>query len=176
MANQYPISSKENRQKAISESKKTYDGVPCKKCGSTLKHVSSYSCVDCNVKRNLHKLYDNELMSPYRTPEKVKEYWDNNKDRKKQIKNKYAKSEKGIITNNKKSAKRRARVKNQLTDDVDYDIITKIYQDCRSRSIETGIPHEVDHIIPISKGGLHHQDNLQIITMSENRKKGSKIL
>ncbi len=37
---------------------------------------------------------------------------------------------------------------------------------------ETGIPHEVDHIIPISKGGLHHQDNLQILTQQENRKKG----
>jgi len=30
---------------------------------------------------------------------------------------------------------------------------------------------EVDHIIPLSKGGLHHPDNLQVITMSDNRKK-----
>lgn len=42
-------------------------------------------------------------------------------------------------------------------------------------SEETGIPHEVDHVIPISKGGKHHEDNLQIITMSENRKKHNKI-
>ena len=176
MANQFPNSSRENRLRSIEEGKKTYHGVPCKICGSTEKYVSGYSCVECNIKKNSHKLYDNELMSQYRTPEKVKEYWDNNKDKKKQIQIKYSKSDKGIIVNNKKSAKRRARVKNQLSDDVDYDKITKIYEECRRLSVETGVPYEVDHIIPIAKGGLHHQDNLQIITMCENRKKGAKIL
>lgn len=33
---------------------------------------------------------------------------------------------------------------------------------------------EVDHIIPLSKGGLHHPDNLQIIPKIENRKKYNK--
>ena len=40
----------------------------------------------------------------------------------------------------------------------------------------TGIPHEVDHIIPISKQGLHHPDNLQVLTRIENRRKGAKLL
>ena len=35
---------------------------------------------------------------------------------------------------------------------------------------------KVYHIVHIAKGGLHHQDNLQILTMAENRKKGSNIL
>ena len=38
---------------------------------------------------------------------------------------------------------------------------------------ETGVPHEVDHTIPISKGGLHHQDNLQVLTREENRRKSN---
>lgn len=176
MKNQYPNSSRENRLNAIKEGNKIYNGVPCKHCGTTEKHVSSYSCVKCNIERNIHKLYDNDLMSQYRTPEKNKEYWNQNKNRKKIIQEKYSKSEKGIVANNIKSSKRRARIKNQLSDDVDFNKITKIYEECRKLSIETGIPHEVDHIIPISKGGMHHQDNLQIITMSENRRKGSKIL
>lgn len=36
--------------------------------------------------------------------------------------------------------------------------------------------YEVDHIIPVSKGGKHHEDNLQYLTAEENRKKGNKIL
>ena len=36
--------------------------------------------------------------------------------------------------------------------------------------------YEIDHIIPISRGGLHHPDNLQYLTMAENRSKSDKIL
>ena len=36
--------------------------------------------------------------------------------------------------------------------------------------------HEVDHIIPLSKGGKHHEDNLQYLIAIENRRKGNKIL
>ena len=35
---------------------------------------------------------------------------------------------------------------------------------------------EMDHIIPISKGGLTVKENLQMITRKQNREKGSKIL
>jgi 5-methylcytosine-specific restriction endonuclease McrA len=176
LSNQYPVSSKENRKTAILNGEKVYDGIPCKSCGSTKKHVSSYSCVECNIKRSIHKLYNNELMAKYRTKEKLKKYWENNKDKAKQIDDRYNSSEKGKITNTNKAATRRARTKNQLPFDADFDIIKNIYAECRKLSLETGIPHEVDHIIPIAKGGLHHQDNLQIITMNENRKKGSNIL
>jgi len=176
MPNQFPSSSKENRLNAINNGEKIYDGIPCKICGSTKKHVSSYSCVECNVKRNLPKLYDKNLMSKYRTKEKVQLYWENNKDKAKEIDKKYNQSEKGKIANTTKAAKRRARVKNQLPNDANFDMIKKIYEECRNLSLETGIPHEVDHIIPIAAGGLHHQDNLKILTRTENRKKGHKII
>lgn len=43
------------------------------------------------------------------------------------------------------------------------------------KQIYANVPegHEVDHIIPLSKGGLHHEDNLQYLTVKENRQKGS---
>lgn len=52
--------------------------------------------------------------------------------------------------------------------------IKEIYEDCQRISKETGIPHDVDHIKPLAKGGLHHPDNLQILSASENRSKGAK--
>jgi len=42
-------------------------------------------------------------------------------------------------------------------------------------SLETGITHEVDHIIPISKGGLNHEDFLMITTGKYNNHKNNKL-
>ena len=50
----------------------------------------------------------------------------------------------------------------------DRNAIKEMYASCPEG-------HEVDHIIPLSKGGLHHEDNLQYLTVYENRAKGNKI-
>lgn len=74
------------------------------------------------------------------------------------------------------SARRRCRMKNALDETADQQKIKEIYLEARKITEETGIPHEVDHIIPISRGGKHHENNLQIITSTENRRKGNKII
>ena len=50
----------------------------------------------------------------------------------------------------------------------DLDKIKEIYLNCPKG-------YEVDHIHPISKGGLHVDYNLQYLTISENRSKNNKI-
>jgi len=52
----------------------------------------------------------------------------------------------------------------------------KKFKECHDISESTGIPHHVDHIFPVSKGGTHHPSNLQILTAKENLSKGAKIL
>lgn len=51
--------------------------------------------------------------------------------------------------------------------DADKEKIKEIYKNCP-------IGYEVDHIVPLSKGGLHHEDNLQYLTITENRTKGNR--
>ena len=51
----------------------------------------------------------------------------------------------------------------------DKSRIMKMYLECPEG-------YEVDHIIPLSKGGKHHPDNLQYLTVSENRKKSNKCI
>lgn len=74
------------------------------------------------------------------------------------------------------SARRRCRIRDAFDETADQQKINEIYCKAKQLTEGTGISYEVDHIIPISKGGKHHEDNLQIITMSENRKKHNKII
>jgi len=73
-----------------------------------------------------------------------------------------------------KSAKRRAYKLNQTPDDANPEKIMELYKEARELEKSTGIKYHVDHIIPLSKGGLHHEDNLQVITATENLRKGAK--
>jgi len=52
--------------------------------------------------------------------------------------------------------------------DANKDLIAKFYADRPPG-------YEVDHIIPLSKGGLHHEENLQYLTITENRSKGNRL-
>lgn len=38
---------------------------------------------------------------------------------------------------------------------------------------ETGVAHHIDHIIPLSAGGTHTKENLQVLTAQENIAKGA---
>lgn len=59
----------------------------------------------------------------------------------------------------------------------DHIAMAKIYETARRLTAETGIKHEVDHILPMrgkDVSGLHVPSNLQILTKSENIKKRNK--
>jgi 5-methylcytosine-specific restriction endonuclease McrA len=62
-----------------------------------------------------------------------------------------------------------AKRKNQTPPNIDIKALQQFYLNCPKG-------YEVDHIIPISKGGLHTLENLQYLTAIENRKKSNKIL
>lgn len=61
------------------------------------------------------------------------------------------------------------RAKKQASDEVDSQAMQLLFQAAQSISDATGVPHEVDHIVPISKGGEHTLSNLRIIPRWMNR-------
>lgn len=74
-------------------------------------------------------------------------------------------------------AKARAIETNSIPPWADMDAIEAFYTRAAKLTEETGIPHEVDHVLPLNGRevcGLHVEANLQIITRSENRRKGRR--
>lgn len=61
---------------------------------------------------------------------------------------------------------------------VDYDALKCIYLDAAAKSIQTGVKHSVDHIVPLRHElvcGLHVPWNLQILTLGDNSRKGNNF-
>lgn len=61
-----------------------------------------------------------------------------------------------------------ARKKYQTPIDEDLSKIREFYKNCPEG-------HEVDHIVPISKGGAHSLSNLQYLTSKDNKRKSAKL-
>lgn len=72
---------------------------------------------------------------------------------------------------------RRKQERNRITPSVRYQVITRDGGRCCvcGRSVKDGITLEVDHIIPISRGGNSDADNLQTLCRDCNRGKGASI-
>lgn len=92
-----------------------------------------------------------------------KEWRTKNVDRAKQ----YRKDNCDKLTAN--GVKYRTRKLNQMPPDANVNLIQFYY----IVSV-TLADYQVDHIKPLSKGGLHHQDNLQLLEANLNQQKGSK--
>ena len=75
-----------------------------------------------------------------------------------------------------KDALRGARKKavNQFTDKDELWILKEAMALAKIRTKLFNVAWEVDHIIPISKGGAHSADNIQVVPASWNRKKSNK--
>lgn len=60
----------------------------------------------------------------------------------------------------------------------DFDAIKAYYVEAARLTAETGIPHEVDHIIPVQGKtvcGLHVQTNMRVIPAGDNCRKRNKL-
>lgn len=76
------------------------------------------------------------------------------------------------------TAVRRAREIEAMPSWADRGAIKAVYDECIRMTRETGIPHEVDHIVPLrgrNVCGLHVHNNLRPIPALENRAKSNNF-
>lgn len=74
------------------------------------------------------------------------------------------------------AAKQRALRKKRTATWADPEIMVTFYRRAAEMTRMTGIPHEVDHIVPLLGklvSGLHVEDNLRVVPRTENRAKSN---
>lgn len=114
------------------------------------------------------------LANPERNAQLKQDWAEKNRDKCRASKTRYKKANPALY--NSMDAKRRAKIKEVYVELSDWEkkCITHIYWVSNFLTEFTGIKHHVDHIKPIAKGGLHHPNNLQVLTATENLRKGCK--
>ena len=93
-----------------------------------------------------------------------------NREKSREVIRKYSKTDKGRYTSSKRSATRR-KFFEAACEDLSWDEkhqIGRFYKNCPPG-------YEVDHIIPVSRGGKHRLSNLQYLTKEENRRKSNRL-
>ena len=61
----------------------------------------------------------------------------------------------------------------------DREAIVALYAQAKKITQETGIQHDVDHIVPLrgkTVSGLHVPENLRVIPSAENKRKAAKVM
>jgi hypothetical protein len=78
---------------------------------------------------------------------------------------------------NAKEAKRRVLKRSQTPElsEVEKAEVDYLYWLAKDLRAVSGQDYHVDHIHPVSKGGIHHPDNLQILPADINLAKGAKV-
>jgi hypothetical protein len=142
------------RDEAIALGLSTYTtGVSCKHGHMSPRYVKNHACITCCRK----------LSTEWNKANPIKALESGRKT--------YAKDPSKAAA---RYAKRRAAKKLATPIWADIKEIEKIYKLARQKTIKSGMSWEVDHIVPLSSKlvcGLHVSWNLQVIPITENRRK-----
>lgn len=160
-----------------------YTGVPCVRGHRAPRFVSSKACIIC--------ARENQSKWDARNPDKLRQYttaYDNaNRERRQQAArnyrkhnpeaangatSRYRKRNPGLV--NAHCSAYRARQLSATPSWLNAKDFESIYTKAKEMTLQTGVPHHVDHIVPLKHDlvcGLHVPWNLQIITATANQRK-----
>jgi hypothetical protein len=131
---------------------------------------------EANRERNLAAMRKRHADNPMRGREQARKWERDNLERSRQLHRQWIKANRGKVNAN--TAKRRAAKKQAIAAWANHNEIKEIYKECARLTKETGVKHQVDHIYPLQNKymcGLHVENNLQILSATENTIKSNKF-
>lgn len=151
----------------------------CRKCATTDPLVFSASqktiCKPCaNAAGKAYRLAD-----PEKNAARVKKWHQENPDRTAAIKKKYreANPDKNAAQTARYKAAKLQRTPTWVGKEFEALALEELYCCAQARTKATGVPHEVDHVLPMQGkkvSGFHLAANMQVITELENRIKSNR--
>jgi len=148
-----------------------YTGKPCKHGHDSERYTKCRKCVACN-----------RLKWQRRPKEERQEYWQNyytEEVKNRKVENARKQQELNPYKRKKFRSERKKRVRQAtLKNKPDQIRVQEVYLEAQKLTLETGIEHCVDHIIPLAHPdvcGLHTFANLQIMTTTQNSKKAQQF-
>lgn len=134
--------------------------------------------IDVNRRRKYESEYWNNPERKEKRKAQIKKSMLKNKEKHKKVRAEYLKTDKGINTQRKSNQANRCKSAGVYVEHIDP---LKLFNDqngicyiCHEKF--TFKEMEMDHVIPISKGGKHESSNVKMCCGKCNRKKGSKNL
>ena len=103
------------------------------------------------------------------------EYYLNNKEKLASYKKTYYQTPHGKAMANKARRRWRAIKRKQLHPFHNYKVETQLDLSRQRVEMCLGVDHDLDHVWPLSKGGLHHIENLKIVPSSINSRKNNNM-
>lgn len=178
--------------------KRYFTGKPCKHGHISERYTRCGGCIKCGEIYRLchaedHKAYLQEHYQKNRQEyiDKADEWARGNHDKVRKTKAAWKKRNRAVENEHTRNwrqknpgkvqahvAKRRAKKLQAMPPWADQKFIAEFYEAARVISEKTGVPHHVDHIVPLNHPdvcGLHIPANLDVIPEAENLQKSNSI-
>lgn len=174
-----------------------FTGNPCKRGHIGPRYTKTSNCVECNqrpehVQAQKGRVKQSVAKRPEHYRTRQKKWWAENRDKacayakgyRKRNPEKTKQGGKEWDAQNRdrrvayaltQRAKRRAKIPADF-DDFDCFVMLEAKRACVRRQAMTGYRWEIDHMIPLNRGGLHKYHNLQVIPKVLNRLKSDRLI